>query len=145
MSQEHERGLGGWQAEWQTLPEIVRLSAGALHHVVNTMAGLEIDPRRMRANLELTRGLIFAEAVAAALAKHTGNAAAHQVLESASRKAAAENRHLRDVLAAEPEVTRYLDSAQLDQWFDPLAYTGAAGQFIDRVVAASRADSEEGE
>ena len=142
MSQEHERGLGGWQAEWQTLPEIVRLCAGALHHLANTMAELEVDPKRMRANLELTKGLIFTEAVASALAKHTGNAAAHKVLESASRRTMEEDRHLRDVLAAEPEVTRYLGSAELDQLFDPLRYTGVAGPFIDRAVAASRQDSE---
>jgi 3-carboxy-cis,cis-muconate cycloisomerase len=145
MSQEHERGLGGWQAEWQTLPEIVRLCAGALHHTANTMAGLEVDPKRMRANLELTKGLIFTEAVAAALAKHIGKAAAHKALESASHRTMAENRHLRDVLAAEPEVTRYVSSAELDQLFDPLGYTGVSGQLIDRVIAATRSDSEEGE
>src|SRR5262249_58584476 len=29
MPPEHERGLGGWQAEWETLPELVMLAAGA--------------------------------------------------------------------------------------------------------------------
>jgi len=54
-----------------------------------------------------------------------------------------ENRHLRDVLAAEPEVTRYFNSAELDQLFDPLGYTGVSSRFIDRVIAASRASAAE--
>jgi 3-carboxy-cis,cis-muconate cycloisomerase len=145
MSQEHERGLGGWQAEWQTLPEIVRLSAGALHRLADTVGNLDVNPKRMQQNLELTRGLIYSEGVGAALAVHIGKAEAHKALEAASRKAIADNKHLRDVLAADPEVTRHLDSAELNRLFDPLAYTGAASQFIDRVVAASKNDSGEGE
>lgn len=145
MSQEHERGLGGWQAEWQTLPEIVRLSAGALHRLADTVGNLEVNPKRMQQNLELTRGLIYSEGVAAALAAHIGKAEAHKALEAAARKAIADNQHLRDVLAADPEVTRHLDPAELNRLFDPLVYTGAASQLIDRVVAASKNDSGEGE
>src|SRR5207344_380448 len=32
MPQEHERGLGGWQAEWATLPELVSIAHGAVVH-----------------------------------------------------------------------------------------------------------------
>jgi len=141
MSQEHERGLGGWHAEWETLPEIVRLCAGALHHVVDTIAGLEIDPKRMRQNLELTQGLIFAEAVTMALAKHTGKMTAHQILEAASRKAMAEKKHLRDVLAVDSRVTTQLSASEIEKLFEPLNYTGVAGQFIGRAIAASKAGS----
>jgi 3-carboxy-cis,cis-muconate cycloisomerase len=145
MPQEHERGLGGWHAEWQTLPEIVRLCAGALHRLADAVADLEVDPERMQQNLELTRGLIYSEAVAAALAAHTGKGAGHEVLEAASRKAIADSKHLREVLAADPEVTRHLDPAELNRLFDPLGYTGAAGHFIDRAIKASKNDPEEGE
>lgn len=139
MSQEHERGLGGWHAEWETLPELVRMSAGALHRMVETVAGLEIDTHKMRHNLEITRGLIFAEAVAMSLGKHIGKPAAHQLIEGASRKAVAENKHLREVLAADPAVTSHLSTAELEKLFEPLSYAGVAGQFIDRAIAASRA------
>ena len=56
MVQEHERGLGGWQAEWESVPEIVRLSAGALHHLLAALSGLTVDSVRMQANLESTAG-----------------------------------------------------------------------------------------
>ena len=74
MVQEQERGLGGWHAEWETLPEIVSLSAGALHQMAEIVPKLEIDAERMRENLEVTRGLIFAEAVTMALAEKIGKA-----------------------------------------------------------------------
>ncbi len=139
MSQEHERGLGGWQAEWETLPEIVRLSGGALHRMVETIGGLEVDTNRMRQNLEITQGLIFAEAITMVLGKQIGKAAAHQLIEAATRKAIGEKKHLREVLAADAEVTSHLSKAELDGLFDPLRYTSVAGQFIDRAIAASKA------
>src|SRR3984893_12973880 len=67
MIQEDERGLGGWHAEWETLPEIVCLTAGAMHHFRVVVPRLELDVKRMRENLELTKGLIFAETITAAL------------------------------------------------------------------------------
>src|SRR5262249_50100614 len=63
MTQEHERGLGGWQAEWETVPEILLLTSGALSQMRQVMVGLRVDSQRMRANLDATRGLIYAEAV----------------------------------------------------------------------------------
>src|SRR5579863_6611714 len=43
MVQEDERGVGNWQAEWETLPEIFRLTAGALHQMATIMPHLEIN------------------------------------------------------------------------------------------------------
>src|SRR5881394_3572701 len=87
MPQEHERGLGGWQAEWEVLPEIMVLAAGALAQMRQIIAGLRVDTERMRANLEVTRGLIYAESVSGALAKKIGRAAAHALVERACRRA----------------------------------------------------------
>jgi len=140
MSQEHERGLGGWHAEWETLPELVRTSAGALHRMLETITGLEVDVDRMRHNIEMTGGLIFAEAISMALAKSIGKAAAHQHIEAASRKALAEKKHLREVLSADAGVTAHLTQAQLEKLFDPSGYTGAASQFIDRVLEDSKSE-----
>ena len=138
MSQENERGLGGWHAEWETLPELIRLTAGALHRMLTTITGLEIDANRMKQNLEITQGLLFAEAVAMELAKSIGKATAHQIVEVASRKAIQEKRHLREVLSEDRELSVYLNSQKLENLFKPLGYTGVAGQFIDRAIAASK-------
>jgi 3-carboxy-cis,cis-muconate cycloisomerase len=144
MVQEHERGLGGWHAEWDTLPEIVQLTAGSIHHMIKAMKGIEINADRMLKNLDQTDGLIFAEPAMMALAKNTGRDAAHKIMEAASRRAMAGHRHLRSVLVEDNAVTKYLSSTEIDKLFDPLSYTGMAHQFIDRVLAAHQNFSSAG-
>ena len=141
MPQEHERGLGGWHAEWETLPEIIRLCAGGLRWTLDIASGLAVNADRMKQNLELTDGLIFAEAVAARLGTKIGKAAAHAVLETASRKAIREKKHLRDVLSADPAVTAHIGANEMAELFDPAQQLGVANQFIDRVMAAARQEN----
>jgi len=135
MPQEHERALGGWQAEWETLPEILRLTGGALHHLAEMLPNLEVDRERMRENLEITKGLIFAEAVSTALADRMGKIPAHMLVEAACKKARAEKRHLKDVLREEHGLFGYLTAADLDSLFDVRNYLGSAEEFVHRVVA----------
>jgi len=138
MPQEQERGLGGWHAEWETLPEIFLLAAGALHHVVDAIAGLTLDTRRMRDNIEATRGLVMAEAVTMALAERIGKQEAHHLVESACRRALADGAHLRDILAHEPAVAAQLTPEALDRLFAPESYLGMAERFVQRALAARK-------
>ena len=135
MVQEQERGLGGWQAEWETLPEIVSLSGGALHHLSEMLSGLHVDPKRMLKNLDATRGLIFAEAVTMALADRLGKIPAHMLVELACKRARIENRDLKDVLRTEAPINAYLRPADLEGLFDVRNYLGSAEEFINRVLA----------
>ncbi|HKD77971.1 MAG TPA: 3-carboxy-cis,cis-muconate cycloisomerase, partial [Ktedonobacterales bacterium] len=134
MPQEHERGLGGWQAEWETLPEICLLTAGALRHMALVAEGLEIDVERMRVNLDLTNGLIFAENVSMALAPHIGKQRAYTLLHDACARAVSQRRHLRDVLTEDNTVTTYLNDEDLTHLFDPQQATGLSEQLVERVV-----------
>jgi 3-carboxy-cis,cis-muconate cycloisomerase len=138
MPQEHERGLGGWHAEWETLPEIFLLVAGALRHMADAIEGLAVDPARMRANLETTRGLVMAEAIMMALGDRIGRLEAHHLVEAASRRAAAEGAHLRDVLAGDPVVTVHLAPDALDRLFAPESYLGVAERLVERALLARR-------
>jgi len=138
MPQEEQRGLGGWHAEWETLPDIVRLSGGALHHLVEMLPGLEVDTQRMRHNLGLTNGLIFAEAVAMALGDRMGKMPAHLVVEATCKKAREQNRHLKDMLREESGLRGHLTPADLESLFDVRNYLGSADEFIRRVVAEAR-------
>nr|MDQ2695916.1 lyase family protein [Pseudomonadota bacterium] len=138
MVQEHERGLGNWHAEWETLPEIVRLAAGALAQIRQIVEGMEVDAPRMARNLDITRGLVLAEAVTMALGRHIGRQNAHHRVEQASRQAVAQNRHLREVLGADPQVSRHLSAADLDRLLDPANYTGQADALAQRVLAARK-------
>jgi len=138
MVQEDERGVGNWHAEWETLPQIFRLTAGALHQMATIVPHLEVDAAHMRRNLDATQGLIFAEAVSMALGSQMGKSAAHALVEAASRQARESRRHLREVLAQNPAVTERLSSADLDRLFAPENYLGVAEEFVDRVIAAGR-------
>jgi 3-carboxy-cis,cis-muconate cycloisomerase len=134
--QEHERGLGNWPAEWETLPEIALLASGALEAMAEVVEGLDVDAERMQANLGITKGLVYAEAVQMALAPKLGRDAAHALVAAACRRAASEDLHLREILIREPEAARFLDTQALEQLFDPLRYLGQAQAFIERALAA---------
>jgi 3-carboxy-cis,cis-muconate cycloisomerase len=136
MPQEHERGLGGWQAEWETLPQICLLSGGALKHALDVCEGVEVDAVRMRANFESTLGIVMAEPVAMALARSMDRAAANAILGQACRRALAEHRPLREVLGEERVVTSRLSAEDLDRLCDPTTYLGLAETWIDRVLAS---------
>jgi 3-carboxy-cis,cis-muconate cycloisomerase len=137
MPQELERGLGEWQAEWETLPEIVRLTGGALHHLAEMLPGLEVDSQRMRENLDCTRGLIFAEAVSVALGNRMGKMPGHMLVEAACIRAREEKRHLKEVLREDPGMRGHLTPADLESLFDVRNYLGSAEEFVRRVIAAA--------
>jgi len=134
--QEHERSAGPWHAEWPTLPTLLLVTSGALAATVDLAEGLEVDAIRMRQNLDTTGGLIMAEAVATALAEKIGKSEAHHLIEAASKKAVAEKKHLRDVLAADSNVSAQLGADQLAKLFEPMAYQGTSQALIDRLLAS---------
>ncbi|MHC8288329.1 3-carboxy-cis,cis-muconate cycloisomerase [Pseudomonas sp. XS1P51] len=135
MPQEHERSLGLWHAEWETLPEICCLVSGALQQALLVTDGLEVDADRMVRNLDLTQGLVLAEAVSIVLAQRVGRDTAHHLLEHCCKRAVAEHRHLRAVLGDEPQVTAELSAAELDHLLDPAHYLGQAHTWVERAVA----------
>jgi 3-carboxy-cis,cis-muconate cycloisomerase len=134
--QEHERAVGGWQAEWQAFPALALVTSGALYAIVDLSQGLEVDSERMRVNLGATRGLIMAEAVAFALGNKIGHQDAQKIVAEACRKAVAAKRNLQDVLAENNQVTLSLSVGELAKLFEPMAYQGAAQTLIDRIVGA---------
>jgi 3-carboxy-cis,cis-muconate cycloisomerase len=133
---DHERSAGPWHAEWPTLPSLLLVTSGALAAVVDIAEGLEVDPARMRANLDTTRGLIMAESVTMALAERIGKREAHHLVEAAGKKAVAGKKALRDVLAEDPAVTTHLDAGKLAALFEPTAYQGVSQPLIDRLLAS---------
>jgi 3-carboxy-cis,cis-muconate cycloisomerase len=134
--QEHERAVGGWQAEWQAFPALALVTSGALYAIVDLSQGLEVDSERMRVNLGATRGLIMAEAVAFALGNKIGHQDAQKIVAEACRKAVAAKRNLQEVLAENNQVTLSLSVGELAKLFEPMAYQGAAQTLIDRIVGA---------
>ena len=135
MTHEHERGLGGWQTEWDALPDLVQVAAGGAKGLDDALDGLVVDSGRMRVNAEVTGGLVLAEAVAMALAPALGKAEAHATVGAACRRSRLEERPLSDVLADDPMVTSHLDAAAIARCLTPEDYLGSAPFFINRVLA----------
>lgn len=139
MPQEHERGLGGWHVEWQTLPELCLITGSALHHAADLVARLEIDEARMRQNLDAARDLSLVEPVTTRLAFQMGSVPAQDAMGRAGRRAAQLNRELLDTLMLDPAVTERFSERELERLFDPGEHLGASEQWIDRVLAAHAA------
>jgi 3-carboxy-cis,cis-muconate cycloisomerase len=138
MVQEQERALGGWQAEWETLPEIASLTSAALNQLREVTSGLSVDVARMRSNIDITQGLVMAEAVSLALAQHVGRAVAHELIEEACHQAVASGRSLLEVLKSDPRMPEEFSSSHLESLFDPARYLGEAPAFVERVLAHHR-------
>jgi 3-carboxy-cis,cis-muconate cycloisomerase len=98
--QEHERALGGWQAELATVPELMAAVGGALDALERIAEGLVVNPERMRANLEALQGLVFSERLARLLAKQMDRTSALALVEGWCAAAVEEGRHLQEVAAA---------------------------------------------
>ena len=130
MPQEHERGLGGWQAEWETLPELVHLAGGAARHTASMLGALEIDAKKMRDDVDMTGGVSLAESISMTLAEHVGKAEAHRTVAAASRRAVAEHLPLADVLASMPEVTKHLSKPEIARGLSAEQYLGASEEMV---------------
>ena len=107
---EHERALGGWQAELSTIPELVDAVGGALDALERISGGLVVNAERMRANLESLQGLVFSERLARLIARDTDRASAQALVDDWSALAVKERRQLKDVaLAAKPALAGPID------------------------------------
>jgi 3-carboxy-cis,cis-muconate cycloisomerase len=136
---DHERSTGPWQIEWIALPEIFLLSSGALAQSRDLLAGLQVDAARMRANLDLTHGMIVSEAVMMGLGPHLGRQRAHDLVYDICRQVAATGQPLVDLLAQDAEIARHMNRGELEKLCDPARYVGLAGEMIDRVLVREKA------
>jgi 3-carboxy-cis,cis-muconate cycloisomerase len=139
---DQERATGPWHLEWLALPEAFLASSAALAHSRSMLDGLVVEPERMRRNLELSGGLIVAEAVMMALAERTGRQEAHHIVGSAARAALAKGTPLISELARDARVTQHLDAERLRQLTDPGNYLGSAPAMVDRMLAVTRGRPE---
>jgi 3-carboxy-cis,cis-muconate cycloisomerase len=141
MVQEHERAVGGWQAEWPTVTAAIQATGLAAASMAEVAEGLVVDPARMRSNLAATHGVIFAERAMMLLGGKVGRDTAHRVLEKATRKSVEEGRGLAEVLSEMPEVTRHLDAAALGSLEVPEQYLGVADEFQERLLSSPKREN----
>lgn len=123
MGQEHERGLGNWQAELAEWAGLFISAHGAVHALAEAAAGLQVHPQRMRAHIEALQGLVSAEACTTRLAGAIGKPEAQRLLETLSQQVMAEGRHLRELVQqavqADARLREAVPAAEIDRLFDP--------------------------
>ncbi len=142
MAQDHERGCYTFQLEWALVPEIFAHAAGVLAHTRALAEGLIIDPVRMRANLDMTGGLVLSEAVMMGLGPVLGRNRAHDLVYDICRDVAAGHGSFLDLLASNPEIAPHQSRAELAALLDPKNYTGLAGEMVDRVLGVENMTGE---
>jgi 3-carboxy-cis,cis-muconate cycloisomerase len=135
-AQEHERGVGGWQAEWHALSGALAFTGGAANAVRTTLDRLEVDPGRMAENLRLTDGLVAAERAAFVLGRSLGREVAHELVAEAAGRARGNGSALVDELDADERVEASRE--ELEAALDPTTYLGSAEAFVDRALRLYR-------
>jgi 3-carboxy-cis,cis-muconate cycloisomerase len=132
--EDHERSTGPWEIEWIALPDIFMLSAGALAQTRFLVSGLQVNEKKMRANLDITNGLIMSEAVMMGLGPKLGRNRAHDLVYDICRQVVKTGRPLIDLLAEDKEIAKHIDRKGLEKLVDPANYLGVAGEMVDRVL-----------
>jgi 3-carboxy-cis,cis-muconate cycloisomerase len=136
MGQEHERAVGGWQAEWVAIPDLFCFTAGAVEGVCRAMKGLQVDAGRMKANLDRSSGLVMAESLMAALAARVGRPEAYRIVQGLCKQVEASGQGLRQVAQAVGQVRSLLSAEELNRALDPGEYLGSTEVFINRALAS---------
>lgn len=135
MVEDHERSTGPWEIEWIALPDIFMLAAGALAQTRFVTEGLQVNEKKMRENLGITKGLIMSEAVMMGLGDKMGRNYAHDLVYDICRDVVKTGRPLIDLLAENDEIRKHADRKKLEELVDPANYLGVAGEMVDRVLA----------
>ncbi len=130
MTQEHERAAGAWQAEWEPMLELLRLTGSAAAMTRELITGLQVDVEKLRADLEITGGLLMSESVVTALSATLGRSAAQDLVE----RAAQDGRPFREALLDVSEVADALGPEGVDRALDPARYLGMTQRLIDRAL-----------
>jgi len=134
MTQEHERGIGGWQAEWSTLASVIQATGLVAASMREVAEGLTVDAARMRANIEATHGVIFAERAMMLLGAKLGRDRAHELLHEMTRQALKTGRRFADVVREQPEAAGALSREEIDSLDVPEHYLGSAEAFRKRLL-----------
>ena len=146
---EHQRAAGAWHAEWRPFAELLRSTGSAVHWLRTSLERLEVDPGRMRANLDTGGGVMLAERVTTELVATSagrdagipavGRLEAHDAVARCCERALAGAGDLVDLLAADPLVGSRLSARRISDLLDPAGYLGSAAVFAERAVALHRA------
>jgi adenylosuccinate lyase len=138
MHTEHEADRATSVMMGRALTQACELTGDMLQRFIVLFDGLRVFPERMRQNLDLSGGLIMAEALMLELGKQIGRQRAHDAVYEAAQGSVTQSRPFRELLAADAHVSAHLTQAQVDALLDPARYSGLCRQFAERGAATAR-------
>ncbi|MGE5510019.1 MAG: adenylosuccinate lyase [Bacteroidota bacterium] len=139
MDVEDERDTTVWRTEWVKVPESFCFLSGALEHLHQLLAGLQVNTARMRQNLDMLQGVLLSERAMFLLQRAMPLGHAHDVVHEASLAALAANRPLADVLLEDEHVKGRFTRAEIEEALRPEAYIGLSREVVDRIAGDIRA------
>jgi len=138
MQTEHEADRTTSIMMSRAVVQACELTGDVLQRMIALFEGLQVFPERMRANLDLSGGLIMAEALMLELGRQIGRQRAHDAVYEAAQASVTQSRPFREMLAADPHVSAGLTPAQIEALLDPAHYAGLCSRFAERGAATAR-------
>jgi adenylosuccinate lyase len=115
----HERDISHSSVERVILPDSFIALDHMLRRFTRIVTGMVVYPERMRANLELSRGVVFSGTVLLELARRdVSREQAYEWVQRNAMRSFHERRPFKDLLLADPDVTRVLPSHEIERAFD---------------------------
>jgi adenylosuccinate lyase len=130
----HERDISHSSVERVILPDSTILTDYILDKTHWLVDGMRVSPERMRANLDLTNGLIFSgqlllDLAAAGMLREQ----AYKIVQSLAMQAWETGGNFRDMVANHPEITKLLSPEQLAHAFNLQRQLGNVDAIFRRV------------
>lgn len=136
---EHERDGALWKIEWKSANEVVIMAGTSANNIKNVMANLRVDPQKMRADLDILKGLMQSEGIMLELGKHVGKQTAHGIVYQICMDTFEQHADFCDMLLKNETVAKYMTREEIQKILDPTGYTGLSGEICDHVAASIRA------
>ena len=130
----HERDISHSSNERVILPDACLVLDYTLTLFTSVMKGLQVNPQRMKRNLELTRGLVFSQRVMLALIdKGLIRQKAYEMTQRNAMKAWKGNRSFLTLLKADTEVKDHIKPEELEKIFDYQYYLQHVDEIFQRL------------
>ncbi len=135
----HERDLTQSSAERFIIPESCILVDYMLSLMINVLANLRIDERRMQQNLKITQGRTMSEAVMTKLVeKGMNRQEAHELLRKLTIKSELKNLPFEKALAGSKVVQRFLTEEDIGNALDTQKYLGTTVEQVEHMIEKAR-------
>lgn len=135
----HERDLSNSANERFIIPMASILIDDMLNTMIKIIRDLNINKDRIRNNIELTKGQIFAEFVLELLiSKGIPRFKAYRDIQRIAFKTIETNEHFYDSLVRDEEISTNIDKDELKSIFNPVNQLSASSKIIDNILQKAK-------